>query len=202
MINFLQIRDKDFPGLSLGLRAGHWLDCRRRMVCGSRRTDFTIYRFGGKPTMSNELPKMPDPAENDSFIPPLNQQGAIWLYVDEITRAYLNFVGERKVTLLEVAAGYGHIVIEALEAGAKMVFANEIDAAQLAIIKARTPAQYADKLVYCPGQFPEHLDFPDCSFDGIYNARLFHFFDGDRIRASLAKFQRWLKPGGRVFSRQ
>jgi len=39
----------------------------------------------------------------------------------------------------------------------------------------------------CLGQFPEHLDFPDASFDGIYNARLFHFFTGDRIRASLAK---------------
>ena len=51
----------------------------------------------------------------------------------------------------------------------------------------------------CLGQFPEHLDFPDASFDGIYNARLFHFFTGDRIRASLAKFARWLKPGGRVF---
>jgi SAM-dependent methyltransferase len=69
----------------------------------------------------------------------------------------------------------------------------------LAIIKSRTPAQYAEKLVCCLGQFPEQLDFPDASFDGIYNARLFHFFDGDRIRVALAKFHQWLKPGGRLF---
>jgi SAM-dependent methyltransferase len=149
--------------------------------------------------MSNDVPRMPDPAENNSFIPTLNRQGAVWLFIDEITKAYLDFAGETKGTLLEIGAGYGHIVIKALEAGAGKMFANEIDAGQLAIIKDRTPAEYAGKLVCCLGQFPEHLDFPDASFDGIYNARLFHFFDGDRIRSSLMKFYRWLKPGGQVF---
>src|SRR5262249_59841490 len=144
--------------------------------------------------MSNDLPRMPDPVENNSFIPTLDRQGAIWLYVDEITQADLDFAARTKGTLLEIAAGYGHIVIKALEAGAGKVFANEIDADQLAIIKSRTPAEYSDKLVSCLGQFPEHLEFVDASFDGIYNARLFHFFDGNRIRASLTKFYRWLKP--------
>jgi SAM-dependent methyltransferase len=149
--------------------------------------------------MSNDAPRMPDPVENNSFIPTLDRQGAIWLYIDEVTQAYLDFAGKTKGTLLEIAAGYGHVVIKALEAGAGKVFANEIDGDQLAIIKLRTPAEYSDKLVCCLGQFPEQLDFPDASFDGIYNARLFHFFVGDRIRASLINFYRWLKPGGRVF---
>jgi len=34
---------------------------------------------------------MPDPVENNSFIPTLDWQGAIWLYIDEITQAYLDF---------------------------------------------------------------------------------------------------------------
>jgi SAM-dependent methyltransferase len=148
--------------------------------------------------MSNDLPRMPDPVENNSFIPTLDRQGAIWLYIDEITQDYLDFAGKTKGTMLEIAAGYCHIAIKALEAGAGKVFANEIDAAQLAIIKSRTPAAYSDKLVCCLGQFPEHLEFADASFEGIYNARLFHFFDGDRIRAGLIKFYRWLRPGGRV----
>ena len=150
-------------------------------------------------SMSNDAPRMPDPVENNSFIPTLDRQGAIWLYIDEVTQAYLDFAGRTKGTLLEIAAGYGHVVIKALENGAGKVFANEIDADQLAIIRSRTPTEYSDKLVCCLGQFPRHLEFPDASFDGIYNARLFHFFDGDHIRASLAKFFRWLKPGGRVF---
>ena len=101
--------------------------------------------------MSNDTPRMPDPVENNSFIPTLDRQGAIWLYIDEITQAYLDFAGRTKGTLLEIAAGYGHIVIKALEAGAEKVFANEIDADQLAIIKSRTPAAYSDKLVLLPG---------------------------------------------------
>jgi len=104
--------------------------------------------------MTNNAPRMPDPVENNSFIPTLDRQGAIWLYVDEITQAYLDLACQTKGTLLEIAAGYGHIVIKALEAGAGKVFANEIDAEQLAIIKSRTPAQYSDKLVCCLGQCP------------------------------------------------
>ena len=149
--------------------------------------------------MGSDVPRMPDPIENNSLIPTLDRQGAIWLYIDEVTQAYLDFAEQTKGVLLEIAAGYGHIVIKALEAGAAKVYANEIDAAQLAIIKSRTPLEYSRILVCCLGQFPEHVDFPDACFDGIYNARLFHFFDGERIRASITKFYRWLKPGGQVF---
>ena len=126
--------------------------------------------------MSNDVPRMPEPVENNSFIPTLDRQGAIWLYIDAVTQAYLNFAVQTKGVLLEIAAGYGHIVIKALEAGAGKVFANEIDAEQLAIIKSRTPAEYSGKLVCCLGQFPEHLDFPDASFDGIYNAQTIPLF--------------------------
>jgi hypothetical protein len=93
--------------------------------------------------VANENPRMPDAVENNSFISTLDRQGAIWFYIDEITKAYLDFAGETKGTLLEIAAGYGHIVIKALEVGAKKVFANEIDAEQLAIIESRTPEEYS-----------------------------------------------------------
>lgn len=142
---------------------------------------------------------MPDAVENNSFIPTLDRQGAVWLFVDDTTQTYLDFAAQTRGILLEIAAGYGHIVIKALEAGAAKVFANEIDARQLAIIQSRTPTRYRDRLVCSLGEFPERLDFPDNSFDAIYNARLFHFFTGDRVRASLAKIHQWLKPGGRVF---
>ena len=149
--------------------------------------------------MSELIPKMPEPVENGSFIPTLDKQGAIWLYVDEVTEAYLDFVAKTRGTMLEIAAGYGHVVIKALEAGAAKVFANEKDAGQLAIIKSRVPDRYSDQLVCCLGAFPEETDFPAATFDGIYNARLFHFFSGDRIRAGLAAMYHWLKPGGQVF---
>ncbi len=147
--------------------------------------------------MINDVPTMPDPIENNSMIPTLDQQGAIWLYIDAITQAYLDFV-EDKIAL-EIAAGYGHVVASALDHGARQMFANEIDPGQLAIVRARTPEQYRHKLVCCQGQFPELLDFGALSFDAIYCARLFHFFGEGRIRGGLDKFHRWLRPGGKVF---
>jgi SAM-dependent methyltransferase len=146
----------------------------------------------------NDVPRMPDPIEHNSLIPTLDRQGAIWLYIDEVTQAYLDFAGQQK-TVLEIAAGYGHVVLKALERGARKVFANEIDAGQLAIIKARTSSEYLQKLVCCQGEFPESLDFPDSSFDAVYIARLLHFFDGERIEVGLDKIYRWLKTGGKVF---
>ena len=56
------------------------------------------------------------------------------------TQASLKFIGETKRTILEVAAGYSHIVIKALEADAKRVFANDIVAHQLQIINILSAA--------------------------------------------------------------
>src|SRR5262249_55942519 len=109
--------------------------------------------------MSNEIPRMPDPAANGAFIPTLDQEGAIWLFTDEITQAYLDFAAQSKGTMLEIAAGYGHVVMKALEAGAEKVFANEIDPGQLAIIESRVSAEFPGKLTCCLGEFPEQLEF-------------------------------------------
>ena len=149
--------------------------------------------------MPNPTAKMPDAVENGSFIPRLDNQGAIWLFDDEVTKAYLAFAAQTHGTMLEISAGYGHLVIKTLEAGATKVSANESDPDQLAIIKSRVPAEYANRLVCCLGAFPEQLEFPKASFDGIYSARLLHFFNGDRIRSAIAAIHNWLRPGGQVF---
>jgi hypothetical protein len=52
--------------------------------------------------MANDAPGMPESVENNSFIPTLDQQGAIWLQVDQITEVYLEFAAQTKGTLLEV----------------------------------------------------------------------------------------------------
>jgi len=141
---------------------------------------------------------MPQPIENGALIPTLDRQGAVWLFEDEITRRYLSFVAPHK-TVLEIAAGYGHVVLKALEAGAAEVTANEIDAEQLAIIRQRIPPRYARQLQCSFGQFPEALTFAANTFDAVYCARLLHFFEGARVRAGIERIQSWLRPGGKVF---
>ncbi len=142
-------------------------------------------------------PRMPDPIAQGSMIPTLDRQGAVWLFVDEVTSKYLDAVPGR--TALEIAAGYGHMVVSALERGARRIWANEIDAGQLAIIQSRTPAKYRDRLDCYLGAFPEAVDFEASSLDCIYSARLFHFFDAEQIRSGLRKVHTWLRPDGEVF---
>ena len=154
------------------------------------------YHFG-MPGQCPPMPRMPEPIENGALIPTLDRQGAVWLFEDEITRRYLSFAPHK--TVLEIAAGYGHVALKALEAGAAEVTANEIDAGQLAIIRERTPPRYARQLKCSLGQFPEGLAFAAHSFDAVYCARLFHFFDGARVRAGIERIQAWLRPGGKVF---
>ena len=140
---------------------------------------------------------MPDPIADGSMIPTLDRQGAVWLFVDEVTSMYLNAVRGR--TALEIAAGYGHTVVSAFEHGARRICANEVDAGQLAIIQSRTPSTYRDRLDCCLGAFPEAVDFGVSSLDCIYSARLFHFFEAERISSGLRKIHTWLRPGGELF---
>ena len=93
-------------------------------------------------------------AENDSFIPTLNRQGAVWLFIDEITLAYLDFIAQIKGTVLEVAAGYGHIIIKALEAGADRAFANEIDARQAGHYKTPDAGEIRKQISLTLGTIP------------------------------------------------
>jgi hypothetical protein len=138
--------------------------------------------------MMNDIPQMPDPVENNSFIPTLDRQGqsgSLW------TRSHRRtLISPHKAKGLCWRSLRAMVISshKALESGAAKVFANEIDLGQLAILKKNARLNNADKLVCCLGEFPEHLDFPADSFDGIYNARLLHFFDRGRIRGKRESF--------------
>lgn len=86
--------------------------------------------------MTKKMTPMPEPIENSILIPTLDRQGWIWLYEDEITRAYVDYSEQTKGTMVEIGAGYGHIVLQVLEKGARVI-ANDISNDQLQIIKNR-----------------------------------------------------------------
>src|SRR5215469_14254498 len=88
--------------------ARHNCACRRFQI--SPRPDTISPATSFRP-MPSEVPRMPDAVAGGAFIPTLDHQGAIWLYTDEVTQSYLDFVKQNKGTTLEIAAGYGHVVI-------------------------------------------------------------------------------------------
>jgi ubiquinone/menaquinone biosynthesis C-methylase UbiE len=141
---------------------------------------------------------MPAPVENGMMIPTLDRQGWIWLYKDEVTESYIKFASETEGLMLEIGAGYGHIVLEVLKKNARAI-AVDISQEQLEIIKSRAAASGLSGLQVIKAEFPEELDLPAGSIDGVLISRVFHFFNGERIRKSLRKVHSWLRSGGKVF---
>lgn len=148
--------------------------------------------------MTSDNPLMPAPVENRMMIPTLDNQGWIWLYKDEITKAYIDYAAGTKGLMLEVGAGYGDIVLEVLKKGARVI-ADEISQGQLDIIKRRVAESGLSGLEVVNAEFPQELDMPWNTIDGILISRVFHFFRGERITESLRKIYGWLRPGGKVF---
>ena len=148
--------------------------------------------------MSEHTLQIPTPVENGMMIPTLDRQGWIWLYKDEITKSYIDYAAETEGLMLEIGAGYGHIILEVLNKGARAI-AVEISQDQLEIIKNRVTESGLSGLKAIRAEFPEELDLPENTIDGVLISRLFHFFTGERIRESLRKVYAWLKPGGKVF---
>lgn len=148
--------------------------------------------------MNNPIPRMPEPVENGMMIPTLDRQGWIWLYKDEITKSYIDYAAGTRGLMLEIGAGYGDIVLEVLKKGARVI-ADEISQGQLEIIQRRVAESGLSGLEVIKAEFPEKLDLPGDTIDGILISRVFHFFAGARIRESLRKIQSWLRPGGKVF---
>ena len=148
--------------------------------------------------MSDIMHQMPPPIEHGMMIPTLDGQGWIWLYKDEVTESYIDFGAETKGLMLEIGAGYGHIVLDVLKKGARVI-AVDVSEEQLEIIKSRTAAEGLTGLDVIKAEFPEELDLPAESVDGVLISRLFHFFSGQRIRESLKKVCSWIRPGGKVF---
>lgn len=148
--------------------------------------------------MNNKTPRMPEPIENGMMVPTLDGQGWIWLYKDEITKSYIDYGAVTKGLMLEIGAGYGDIVLEVLKKGARVI-ADEISEGQLEIIQRRVAESGLSGLEVIEAEFPERLDMPGNTIDGILISRVFHFFTGERIRESLRKVHDWLTPGGKVF---
>lgn len=122
--------------------------------------------------MSEHILQIPAPIENGMMIPTLDGQGWIWLYKNEITKSYIDYAAETEGLMLEIGAGYGHIILEVLKKGARVI-AVEISQDQLEIIKNRVTESGLSGLKAIRAEFPEELDLPENTIDRVLISRLF-----------------------------
>ncbi|MDR3504325.1 MAG: class I SAM-dependent methyltransferase [Legionella sp.] len=111
--------------------------------------------------------------------------------------------------VLEIGAAFGAATLETLAQGAT-VFCNDIDPANLAVVRQRYLEMVPDteksitgdsnKLILVPGELPQELiGLPNKYFDAILICRVLHFFSGAKIEESLALMSQLLAPGGKIY---
>jgi len=111
--------------------------------------------------------------------------------------------------VLEIGAAFGAATLEVLAAGVT-IFCNDIDPANLAVVRQRFVRLTDDtsesitgdcnKLVLLPGEFPNELiGLPEGQFDAILISRVLHFFSGSKIEESLVLLSKLLSPIGKIY---
>lgn len=142
------------------------------------------------------MPERPKPFMK-GLIPTLNHRGFMLESLDIYSRQFADFAGTVDNEVLDIGCAYGIASRAALENGAR-VLASDMDEGHLQILMGETPEEMRNRLRTVVGVLPD-VDFAAESFGAILCSRVMHFLLSDEIRESLAKMQRWLVPGGRLF---
>jgi SAM-dependent methyltransferase len=129
--------------------------------------------------------------------PTLNGTGFMFEVLDEFADEFIQYAGSSDAPVAEVGCAFGVASLPALAAGATVV-ACDLAQEHLDILAESAPADQRDRLSCVQGELP-YLDLPENHFAALLCSRVLHFLDGSAIDASVRKFYKWLRPGGRLF---
>jgi len=143
--------------------------------------------------------KMPEVSQHGQ-VPVLNLGGGYAIVsLDHISQSFVEYCKTKNGTILDIGAGYGTISVAVLQETKCSVIANDIGAENLLVLRSETSPENYNRLFLNNNRFPQTLDLPDQSLDGVAIVQVFHFLTGEEIEAGLQKIMRWLKPGGKLF---
>lgn len=128
----------------------------------------------------------------------LNQMGWMFSHSDPVLTAFLTHVHNSHGYFVDIGAAYGYATLEALRHGGR-VLAIDIDQRHLDVLLKECPPPYRSALETVCGHFPNTIDLPENTFDGILLSRVLIFLQGKEIDLALTKIQKTLKPGGIVY---
>ena len=151
-----------------------------------------------------------------NFVPTLNAMGFMTSALDPFSRAFVDAVpGAPNKCVLDIGAAYGVAALPALAAGSAAgvrVLACDVGVAHLARLWHRAPPAHRGRLSLVPAEFGDASGAGnealgkavDGATEGkgvgaVLVCRVFHFFDGARLRNAIAQLHAWLAPGGRAF---
>jgi len=147
-----------------------------------------------------EMVRLKAKLKNACFVPTLNNTGYMTTHLDPYSQEFVDYAGKIEGPVLEIGAAYGIATLSALSSGAR-IYCNDLDQRHLMLVKQQAVERKLNlsRLTIVPGRFPEEIEFPPDSLDGILICRVLHFFEGSKIEYSLQKAYEWLKVGGKIF---
>ncbi len=133
------------------------------------------------------------------LIPTLNNMGWMAANVgDPYTREFIDYAANATLPVMEVGAAYGVAATSVLNNGGRIIV-NDLEPHHLHVLYKQTPEPLRENIQLLPGSCIDGFDLETESVSAILCARVFHFFDSATIATCLARFHRWLKPGGKLF---
>ena len=137
------------------------------------------------------------PARGDPFETTPSALEAMSPALDDLSLRFAMHAGQTNGTCLDVGCGTGLATAAALARGGHVV-AVDPDSAACRELLARVPVEQYARLTVRTSSLPA-LDFMAPQFSAVHAARVLHNLGGLDIRASVAKFFRWLYPHGRLY---
>jgi len=142
---------------------------------------------------------MPEAVRGGHLIPTLNNHGWMVTRNVEPVPAFIETAGKSPLWSLDIGCPYGIHTLAALEAGAKMV-ALDLEQQHLDILRSKTPADKAEKLITVCGAFPQ-AELPQAPYGAILACRVLHFLDGPTLQLAARTMFDLLAPRGMAYVR-
>ncbi len=108
------------------------------------------------------------------------------------------FAKKAKKPILEIGGGYGRLTKVMLDQGATVI-ENDLELQHLIHGRKLIPQEQRNRIYYNTYRFPRNMIIKANSVSGVVVHRVFHLMSSDEIEEGLAKINRWLVPGGKVF---
>ncbi|MGJ3502440.1 methyltransferase domain-containing protein, partial [Piscirickettsia salmonis] len=136
-------------------------------------------------------------SEQELFLETHNKTGYIATRLDPFTKEFINYAGNCDKAVMEIGAGFGFASEGALKAGA-YVICNDLEASHLDVLKNKYKGNR--DLNILPGNILTDIELEANSLEAILVSRVIHFFSPSEVNQFIAKIEKWLCKGGRIYA--
>jgi SAM-dependent methyltransferase len=133
-------------------------------------------------------------------IPTLNRRGHTSGALNEYSTRFVDHLRtHRGAPVVDIGCAFGVATLPALQTGATVI-AVDTEAEHLRGLIEHCPTDDRPRLVAVKAEFPNEIDLADSSVGAVHASNLFNYLTGPELLEGLFRIQRWLTPGGLLFS--